>query len=220
VVHKLWANGFWADWESLGGGFVGQIAATSLVSEAGGVDLWVRGYDDALYNKRIVFDRTPDGVFTWPLDTKSEWQSFGGGLRGSPSAVSRFGAVSNVAVRGSNDSVFDASFDGVKFSGFRSLGGGIVGSPTIDSTGRISVQGTTGALASGRQVTDSRWEWTQLEGAVRGSPTVASAWFLLGPGPEVTADVFVKATDDSIAERQVSNRNQWSTWISIGGKIF
>ena len=91
-------EGIPADWRSLGGAAIGDVA---LVMDADGTpQVVVRGTNDAAYAKSTTASAT------------ATWTPLGGVLATSPSAAAEDATSSSVWVRGSNDVVYRIQYDG------------------------------------------------------------------------------------------------------------
>ena len=109
----------WGPWQSLGGVLTSDITVTNGAD--GGVDVFVRGTDDALYAKR----KAPSGSWT-------DWHRLGGGLTSNiaagPNADGRIG----VFVRGMDNAMWHIwQTTGGGWSDWLSLGGRLSTAPGV-----------------------------------------------------------------------------------------
>ncbi len=104
-----------------------------------------------------------------------------------------------------------------KATGWRSLGGSILGAPdlTSQSAGSLDavVRGSNRALYFRHRLPGGNWSaWVGLGGQLSGDPTVTS-W---GAG---RLDVFGRGTDNALWHRAYSAGRGWSAWESLGGVL-
>jgi len=145
--------------------------------------------------------------------TTTTWNSLGGIVTSGPDASSWGTARTDVFVRGSDNSLFQKSWDGSKWSAWNPLGGILTSSPGAVSwsTNRIDVfvRGSDNQLYH-RFWGGTAWSnWEALGGILTSGPDVAS-W---GTG---RLDVFVRGTDNGLWHRWWTG-TQWSGWEDLGG---
>lgn len=169
----------------------------------GRLDLFVRGYDYALWHRSIE-----NGVV-------GAWESLGGYLTSAPTAVSwGYGRLDVFALSG--ESLYHQYFDAGWWSGWEWLGGSLISAPAAASwgPGRLDVfaQGTYGDLQ--HLWFDYSWSsWESLGGnGVSGDPAAVS-W---GPG---RIDVFMTGWLDQVQHLWFDDWN-WSSWESFPGSIY
>jgi len=172
----------------------------------GRLDLFVRGYDYALWHISI-----DNGVV-------GQWESLGGYLIYAPAAVSwGVGRIDVFAVSGDNGLWHNAMSDGV-FSGWESLGGNLIGGPGASSWGfgrlDIFAQGAAGDL---QHLSFDDWAWSSWEslgGASLGSYNPAAvSW---GPG---RIDIFTGAYGQNLQHLWFDDNN-WAPWESFPGLVY
>jgi len=81
LLYEKSFNGSWGDWRSLNGGVIGSPGAAALESQ---IDLFVRGNDNALYQKTCLW--SSGEVVTCQNEDGNPWNYLGGGLTSSPDA--------------------------------------------------------------------------------------------------------------------------------------
>ncbi len=129
--HKAWNGSDWvpsasADWESLGGVFIGPPAAVSWGSSR--VDVFGEGLDGTYYHKSF-------NGSTW----SSTWEGIGGSFIGPPAAVSW--GINRIDVFGqaSDGSYKHKAFNGTSWSpsqtGWDALNGKFMGPPAVAAWG-------------------------------------------------------------------------------------
>ena len=127
-----------------------------------------------------VFARGTDGALWWrQLATTgwSLWQSFGGGVVGTPAAVAESGGAVSAFVRGTDGALYRRRYDGTTWSGWNGFGGLLTSDPVAwsNATGvYVFARGGDGALYWGKFTTGGSWSgYHRLGGAVSGRPAVA-----------------------------------------------
>ena len=141
----------------------------------------------------------------------------GGFLTSGPGASSWGPTRADVFVRGTDNGLWQISWDGTSWGGWAQLGGYITSDPGPVSwgSGRIDVF----AQGADRQLWHKYWDvsvnrwsgWEALGGILTSGPTVSS-W---GSG---RLDVFVRGTDNGLWHKywDISN-GRWSGWEALGG---
>ena len=143
------------------------------------------------------------------------WQSLGGTLTSSP-AVSSWGTNRvDAFVRGTDNALYQRTWNGTSWGAYTSLGGTITSQPAAVSWGpnRIDVfaRGTDLQLYH-RDWDGINWSpWESLGGTLSSGPAVTS-W-----GPN-RLDVFVRGTDNAMYHRWWTGA-VWAGWESLGGTI-
>lgn len=143
------------------------------------------------------------------------WQSLGGTLTSSP-AVSSWGTSRvDAFVRGTDNALYQRTWNGTSWGAYTSLGGTITSQPAAVSWGpnRIDVfaRGTDLQLYH-RDWDGLHWSpWESLGGTLSSGPAVTS-W-----GPN-RLDVFVRGTDNALYHRWWTGA-VWAGWESLGGTI-
>jgi len=172
-----------------------------------GTGMWALGYDTGsndLWNELAV-------KFT----TTTPWYSLGGVATSSP-GVSSWGTTrTDLFVRGTNNGLWQNTYNGTSWNGWGSLGGGLTSAPAAVSWGanRIDtfVRGTDNALWHVWYDTTGWHGWERLGGSLITGPEVAS-W---GPG---RLDVFAIGTDHGLWHKWWDAKG-WSGWESLGGVL-
>src|SRR5579859_6752310 len=145
----------------------------------------------------------------------SSWESLGGVLTSTP-AVSSWGASrADVFVRGTDNGLYQKTWDGTAWSSWRALGGVLTSGPaaTSWSANRIDVfvRGTDNQLYH-RSSDGSTWSsWEPLGGILTSAPAVAS-W------ASGRLDVFVRGTDNALWHKWF-DAGGWSVWEDLGGVL-
>ena len=143
------------------------------------------------------------------------WGSLGGVLTSGPDASSSGAAATDVFVRGTDNGLWHAAWNGTGWGAWQSLGGVITSDPTAVSwgPGRIDVfaRGTDNGLWQ-RTWNGSSWSpWLSLGGVLTSGPDVSSSGVN-------SLDVFVRGTDNGLWQR-TWNGSAWSPWRSLGGVL-
>ena len=122
----------------------------------------------------------------------------------------------DVFARGSDDALWQISWNGTNWSSWIRIGGKLTSAPAAVYSGidKIDVfaRGSDDAL---RQISwnGTNWSsWKSLMGQLSSPPTVTSN----GNGD---IGVFVRAMDNTLAYK-LWNGTNWSSWIRIGGKTY
>lgn len=145
--------------------------------------------------------------------TTTSWSSGGGILTSGPGASSWASTRTDVFVRGTDNSMFDNSWNGTAWSGWSSLGGVLTSDSGAASWGPnridVFVRGTDSQLYH-KWWDGSSWSaWQALGGILTSAPAVAS-W------SSGRLDVFVRGTDNQLYHKFWDGR-QWSNWEALGG---
>lgn len=113
---KSWDGSAWSGWTSLGGSLGGGPDVCAW--DANRLDVFARSSSNTLIH------RTWTSAGGW-----SSWQDHGGALTSDPTAASRAANSINVYIRSTDNAIWTKSWDGSAWSGWSSLGGGIIGGP-------------------------------------------------------------------------------------------
>ena len=189
-------DGAWTPWISLGGRVKSDLSA--LCMPDGTARAFARNFDDTL---ALHTTNPRDG-----------WESLGGRLDGTPEVSINAKNVIDVVVRGSDEAVWHARFDGKAWAPWRSLGVKTTADPTIariteDRAELVVVQG--GAAYHGT-VTDSGPVALQaIAGTVNGAVDASSI-----RGGHL--DVVARGPDDTVLHNSYDGK-RWSGWKSLGG---
>lgn len=142
-------------------------------------------------------------------------ESLGGALIGGPDSASWAEGRLDVFVIGTDNAMWQKSYEGNAWSGWSSLGGRFTSDPSAVSwdTGRIDVFGRGGDNALWHAAySNGAWTgWESLGGIITSAPDVASS----EPG---RLDVFARGGDNALW-RKTWNGTSWSAWESLGGII-
>lgn len=172
-----------------------------------GVGIWALGYDSGrteLWNE---------------LATKflgaTAWSSLGGAMTSSPS-VSRWGPYrSDVFFRGTDNGLWQTTWNGTTNSSFIPLGGGLTSDPAVVAwdSNRIDVFARGGDNGLWHKWWNgTSWSgWESLGGILAGAPAAAS-W------TAGRLDVIVRGGDNALWHRSW-NGTRWSSWQSLGGSV-
>lgn len=191
-------DGEWTPWISLGGRVKSDISA--LCMPDGTARAFARRHDDTL---AIHTTNPNDG-----------WESLGGRLDGTPEVAINAKNVIDVVVRGSDEAVWHARFDGKAWAPWRSLGVKTTADPTIariteDRAELVVVQGGTAYHGT---VTDSGPVTLKpIEGTVTGTVDASS----LRDGH---MDLVARGPNDTVLHNSYDGK-RWSGWKSLGGTV-
>jgi hypothetical protein len=164
VYQRAFVGGSWSGWTRLGGPNTGRFTgAPALAARPGRTDLFVRGTDDKLWQRRW----TSAGGWT-------DWTALGGILVDGPAAATDTNGNITVAVRGIDDRVYHREFIGGSWSGWAPLGGPntgrFAGAPALAArSGRtdVFVRGTDDQLWQRTWTATTGWSgWTALGGVL------------------------------------------------------
>jgi len=157
------------------------------------------------------------GTFSTPATQPppAGWSSLGGTLNSSPAASSWGTSRVDVFARGTDNTLYQRTWNGTAWSAWASLGGGLTSSPAAVSwsTNRIDVfvRGTDMALYH-RWWTGTSWSsWESLGGRLTSAPAVTS-W------SSGRLDVFVRGTDNALYHKWWGGSG-WSGWETLGGTL-
>jgi Repeat of unknown function (DUF346) len=213
IWHAWWDGSTWNYWQSLGPSIVSSPAAVSWGPNR--IDLFGVGTDGKLYHQY------------WNGSTWSAWVSELGApppgiASGSAPAVASWGASHlDVFVRGADNAIWQATWNGSAWSGWTSLGGTITSSPAAVSwgSGRIDLFGIgSGGVVYHKYYSGSWSGWLSEIGAP--PPGIAS-----GSSPAVSSwganrlDVFVRGADNAIWHAWWDGTNWSNLWESRGPAI-
>jgi mannan endo-1,4-beta-mannosidase len=127
------------------------------------------------------------------------------GLVGGP------GSAVNVAVRGTDNGIYHARFDGSQWSTWGSPGGSTADAPAMVANGAmldLVVRGTDNGIYHNRSDGANWWGWTKLPGATPDAPALVANGAML--------ELVVRGTDNGIYHNRF-NGSWWSGWTSLGG---
>lgn len=141
------------------------------------------------------------------------WSSIGGSVSSGPDATSSGATATDVFVRGSDNALWQRSWNGTTWGTWTSLGGTLTADPGAVSQGPghtdVFVRGTDNAIWH-RGWNGTAWSsWDSLGGVATSAPDAAS-W---GVG---RLDLVVRGTDNGLWHRGW-NGTAWSAWDKIGG---
>jgi hypothetical protein len=187
--------------DALGGAMTSGPGVASWGS--GRLDVFVRGTDNALYQR------------SWDGTRWVDWQALGGVLTADPAAVSWGSGRIDVFVRGTDNALYQRSFDGGRWLDWQPLGGVLISGPGVSSWAPghldVFVSGTDYSLFQ-RSFDGGRWlDWQRLGGVLTSDPAAVS-W---GSG---RIDVFVRGTDNALHQRSFDG-GRWLDWQQLGGVL-
>ncbi|HMA48081.1 MAG TPA: polysaccharide deacetylase family protein [Frankiaceae bacterium] len=111
--------------------------------------------------------------------------------------------------------VFQRTFRDGTWSGASSLGGAVVGAPSVAlarTTLVVAVRGTDGALWT-RTGSHGTWGgWQKVPGVLSAAPAVVGA-------SDGRIDVFVRGGDDALWTKTLPFGGTWSSWRNLGGRL-
>jgi hypothetical protein len=195
---------------------IGVAGAPAVCSQdTNGVDLFVKGTDNALWWKHW------DGT-KWSAST-----SLGGYLTSDPAAVSNGVGMIDVFVRGGDGALWEIATGnrGTNWQPWYKIGGRL-----LEGTGPAAynwggdkyaygwfVTGTDHALWHMWRDNSGYYGWYSLGGYLTSSPAAASSTF-------GKIDVFVRGGDSALWSRHYASANPysvvaWDPWTSLGGRI-
>jgi Repeat of unknown function (DUF346)/Cysteine-rich secretory protein family len=197
-----------------------NAALGSYLKERGGVIVIPQQplQNGVTYVVAVTVNGTP---YTWSFTVgpfviaPAGWKALGGGLIGSP-GVSSWGATrADVFVRGTDNALYQNTWNGTSWSNWTALGGTITAAPGAASwsTNRIDVfvRGSDDGLYH-RFFNGTTWSaWDSLGGTLTSGPAVAS-W------AAGRLDVFVRGTDNGLWHKWWTGTT-WSGWESQGGTL-
>jgi hypothetical protein len=147
-----------------------------------------------------------------PTDIAGAQQFYGG-----PNSISTVAWGPNrldAFVRGTDQAVYEMSWEGSNWGGYYGLGGYINGSPRFVSWGpnRLDgfVRGGDGALYHQAYDSGTWYGWESLGGQIVGDPAAVS-W---GPG---RLDIFARGTDNQLWH--MAWDGEWYGWEPLGGEV-
>jgi hypothetical protein len=142
------------------------------------------------------------------------WTSLGGLLTASPAASSWAANRVDVFVTGSDNALYQRTWNGSSWSAWTGLGGGLTAGPGAVSWGPnridVFVRGNDEQLYH-RYWTGAWSSWEALGGLLTSSPAAAS-W------SAGRLDVFVRGSDNALYHK-VWTGSAWSAWESLGGGL-
>ncbi len=162
-------------WENLGQpgeerGAKGLNGRPAIVFDAQGLHVLVRGQDNHLWH---IYAKDNDQQ---EKRSFNHWTNLGGGLTQAPVAVRTKTGIECFVI-GENNEPFVNTWDGVRWSGFASMGGQLKGLPAA-----IYLPGSNKTFVFGRGVHDKLWycqragtnwqEWQSLGEGLTGDPAV------------------------------------------------
>jgi hypothetical protein len=197
-----------------------NTALSSYLTERGGVI--VVPQQPLQSGVKYVVALTVNGApYTWSFTVgafqtaPAGWESLGGGSSLTP-AVSSWGSSRvDVFVRGSDNALYQNTWNGTTWSNWTSLGGTITSSPRAVSwsANRIDafIRGTDNGLYH-RVFNGTTWSpWEGLGGTLTSAPAVAS-W------ASGRLDVFVRGSDKGLYHKSWDGAG-WSGWEGQGGTL-
>jgi peptidoglycan/xylan/chitin deacetylase (PgdA/CDA1 family) len=203
LYHRGWDNGYWTNWETLGGGLRSGPGASSWGTNR--IDIFVRGTDDQMWHK------------WWDGSRWSGWEPLGGVLTSAPAATASAGGRVDVVVRGADGGLWWKTLQQGTWTGWRSLGSpaaGISQEPAVAAWGPnrldVFVRATNGNHLWHRCWNGAGWSgWEDLGGVLTSAPTVASS-------AAGHLDVFVRGADSQMWHKWWDGTS-WSGWLPQGG---
>jgi chitodextrinase len=143
------------------------------------------------------------------------WTSLGGTLASAPAVASSGPSRIDVFMRGSDNALYQRTWNGTSWSAWTSLGGVLTSSPSAISWGPnridVFVRGADNGLWH-RSWNGTAWSgWDSLGGVLSSGAGSASR----GVG---RLDVFVRGGDNGLWHRSW-NGTAWSGWESLGGSL-
>jgi hypothetical protein len=225
VVHRGFDGASWSAWEDIGGSAAGDkpaVVVEHVFKSSGGsaftadvINVLVRNTDSTLAL------RTGTATGAW-----SAWRNLGGGIVGTPAAVSWGTNRVDVFVRGTDNRLYHNFADSWRDwapNGYEALGGSIYANPAVTSwgAGRLDIFGT----ASDGAINHLAWTgslWTPWE-KVNVGYARSDVW---GYAPPVAVahgvgaiDVFVEGGDKSLWSSQLTSygatSSTWSAWSPL-----
>jgi spore germination protein YaaH len=147
--------------------------------------------------------------------TTTSWASLGGLVTAGAATSSWGSSRTDVFVRGSDNAVYQKTWNGTAWSGWTSLGGAASAGPAAVSWGAnridLFVRGSDAALYH-RVWNGTAWSgWERLGGLLTSGPAVAS-W---APG---RLDVFARGGDNALYHLAWTG-TAWSGWERLGGAL-
>jgi len=144
------------------------------------------------------------------------WASLGGVLTSGPDAGAASATQVDVFARGTDNGLWQDSFNGTAWGNWQPLGGGLTSDPGVVSLSAtrtdVFVRGTDNQLWH-KMWNGTSWQaWDPLGGGLTSGPD-ASAW----SGP-AHVDVFVRGTDNQMWHRW-SDGTTWYPWEPLGGGL-
>jgi hypothetical protein len=213
VGVPAWSSGSNVQAPTLVGAPVGAGAPGVCSQDGKGLDLFIRGADNALYWKESA-----DGT-TWP----STLASLNGTLTSAPCAVSTSLGSIDVFVRGTDSRLWEKNTTdgGVTWSAWTSVAPH--GTIAANSAPSVVAYGSAGLSAFIRGTDNALWWATSTNGG-----SSWSAWSSLkgvltsAPGATATKageiGVFVAGSDGAVWYKHYLS-GSWNTWASVGGNI-
>jgi uncharacterized protein YkwD len=197
-----------------------NAAVGSYLKERGGVIVIPQ---QPLQNgvKYVVAVTVNNVPYTWSFTVgplvaaPAGWESLGGMVQSTP-GVSSWGATrADVFARGSDNGLYQKTWNGAAWSNWTALGGILTTGPgAVDwGTNRIDVfvRGSDNQLYH-KASDGTAWSvWQALGGILTSSPTVAS-W------SSNRLDVFVRGTDNALWHKWWDGV-RWSVWENLGGTL-
>ncbi|RWQ48999.1 hypothetical protein [Mesorhizobium sp.] len=184
------------------------------VNASGGLEVFARGRDNALWHKW----QTPDG---W-----SDWTSLGGDLRGGPAVARHAGGGLEVFSVASDGAVWHIWQTANGWSGWASLGGHLVGSPSVgmnyDKRLEVFARSPDGQLWHiWQKASFTEWTgWAPMGVQCTGNPAVGGL-----DGRNLTNGalcVFVVGPDRTLQfahQQGAASSERWSAFKNIAGPI-
>ena len=147
--------------------------------------------------------------------TISAWKSLGGIATSGVDASSWSSTHLDVFVRGTDNGLWDDTWNGTAWNGWQPLGGALASDPTAVSWGPnrvdVFVRGTDGQLWHRWEDGTTWYPWEPLGGALTSGPDAAS-W----SGNRL--DVFARGTDGQLWHKWYDG-TAWRPWEPLGGAL-
>jgi hypothetical protein len=194
IVHRYYDGTHWgpsSGWELLGGATTGKVSAVSWAS--GRLDLFVRGTDNGVYHKYFDGSGWGPSILGWESPLGGAGATFG-----DVTALSTGSGLLDVFVRGTDDVIYHASYNG-GWKPWASLGGmtafDVSAVSAVAGHLDLFVRGTDN-LVYHSSSSNSVWTpWTSLAGGDTMGPVSAVSW---GSG---RMDLFAPGSDDPVRHR-------------------
>ncbi|QRP46310.1 glycoside hydrolase family 27 protein [Amycolatopsis sp. FDAARGOS 1241] len=159
--------------------------------------------------KTVTFTRGPLGVLQ--VQGLDGGPVIGGPFLGQPAANAGADGRVDVYVRGLDNAVWQRTYDGKHWGGWRRLGGNLTDSPSVTADGTLYTRGADGKVWI--RTTDGRW-------SSLGSPNDTQIYGRPGAATSTAGTtVAVRTPDDGVWVRTQGTDGTWSDWTAIGGTI-
>ncbi|WP_432840517.1 glycoside hydrolase family 27 protein [Dactylosporangium sp. CA-092794] len=196
-----------------------QVTGADLGGSASASPALVRTDD----THAAAFVRAANGSLAWTRRNGTAWpgtwQSLGGPtggkILGQPAAYGSPGGRIDVFVRGSDNAVWQRTFDGTRWGAWRCLGGTVTDAPTVAWSG----PGNWTAVATGADglvwTRTATTGWTSIGSpdgrAIYGRPSAAV-------DDAGVVHVAIRSRTDSVWER-TGGGTTWAAWSELGGTV-